>query len=245
MPSGIPQFAETHSGFSRCGNVSFKLVHCPQLIFFEPLVIKVNHICIELIFFPSDHSEDLEMRNFILGVVITIAILLIGGLGIALLGFMPTNANTTPPKFETQIAMSALDAAMERHAPRVNNPVPPTDDNLISGLKIYTMNCALCHGGIDRQPSTLEKSFYPPPPNLILHPLDDPEWHVFYAIRTGVRYTAMPAWDKTLSESDIWKLTGFLTRIDKLPPAVQDYWKRSTGVSPPTSEPEPHSDHKM
>ena len=57
-------------------------------------------------------------------------------------------------------------------------------------------------------------------------------------IRTGVRYTGMPAWDKTLSESDIWKLTAFLTRIDKLPPAVQDYWKKASGVNPPTGEEE-------
>jgi len=185
------------------------------------------------------------MRNFILGIVVTILVLLIGGFGAALLGFVPTNANTAPPKLEKQIAMSALDASMERHAPRVNNPVPPTDENLIAGLKIYTMNCALCHGDIDRKPSALENSFYPPPPSLILHPLDDPEWHVFYAIRTGVRYTGMPAWDKTLSESDIWKLTAFLTRIEKLPPAVQDYWKKAGGANPPTGEPEGHGDHKM
>ena len=184
------------------------------------------------------------MRTFILGVVITVAVLMIGGLGIALLGFVPTNANTTPPRFEMQIAMSALDAAMERHAPRVNNPVPPTDDNLIAGLKIYTMNCALCHGGIDRQPSSLDKSFYPPPPSLILQPPDDPEWHVFYTIRTGIRYTGMPAWDKTLSEPDMWKLTAFLTRIDKLPPAVQDYWKKSIAVSPATGGQEGHDQHK-
>src|SRR5271167_5176032 len=101
------------------------------------------------------------MRNFILGIVITILVWLIGGLGVALLGFVPTNANTAPPKLEKQIAMSALDAAMERHGPRVNNPVPPTDENLIAGLKIYTMNCAGCHGGIDRQPSVFGKSFYP------------------------------------------------------------------------------------
>ncbi|MFZ0796913.1 MAG: cytochrome c [Terriglobales bacterium] len=183
------------------------------------------------------------MRNFILGIVITALVLLIGTLGLALLGFLPTNANMSPPKLEQQIAMSALDASIERHAPHVNNPVPPTDENLIAGLKIYTMNCALCHGGIDRQPSNLEKSFYPPPPNLILHPLDDPEWHVFYIIRTGVRYTGMAAWDKTLPESDIWKLTAFLTRIDKLPPAVQDYWKKASGVNPPTGE-EGHVDHK-
>ena len=177
--------------------------------------------------------------------MITILVLVIGALGVALLGLVPTNANTAPPKLETQIAMSALDASMERRAPRLNNPVPPTDENLIAGLKIYTMNCALCHGGIDRQPSALHKSFYPPPPNLILHPLDDPEWHVFYAIRTGVRYTGMPAWDKTLPESDMWKVTAFLTRIEKLPPAVQDYWKKTSGVDAPTGESEGHSEHKM
>jgi mono/diheme cytochrome c family protein len=185
------------------------------------------------------------MRNFILGIVVTIVVLLIGGLGAALLGFVPTNANATPPKFEKQIAMSALDASMERHAPRVNNPVPPTDDNLIAGMKIYTMNCALCHGDLDLKPSALANSFYPPPPSLILHPLDDPEWHVFYAIRTGVRYTGMPAWDKALSESDIWKVAAFLTRIEKLPPAVQEFWKKSSGVNPPVGEAEGHGDHKM
>jgi mono/diheme cytochrome c family protein len=188
--------------------------------------------------------EGLEMRNFILGIVIAILVLLIGGLGLALLGFLPTRANSVPPEMERHIAMSALDNSVERHAPRVNNPVPPTDENLIEGLKIYTMNCALCHGGVDRQPSTFEKSFYPPPPNLILHPPDDPEWHVFYLIHNGVRYTGMPAWDKTLSEPDIWKLTAFLTRVDKLPPAVQDYWKKSSGVNPPTGGQEGHNDYK-
>ncbi len=183
------------------------------------------------------------MRNFILGIVVTILVLVIGGLGLALLGFLPTRANKTPPEMESRIAMSALDNSVERHASRANNPVPPTDDNLIEGMKLYTMNCALCHGGIDRQPSALEKSFYPQPPNFILHPPDDPEWHVFYVVRNGIRYTGMPAWDKALPETDIWKVTAFLTRVDKLPPAVQDYWKKSSGVSPPTGEAEGH-EHK-
>jgi mono/diheme cytochrome c family protein len=88
------------------------------------------------------------------------------------------------------------------------------------------------------------QSFYPPAPNLILHPPDDAEWRLFYVIRTGVRYTGMAAWDKTLSETDMWKVTAFLTRVDKLPPAVQDYWKKSTGVNAPTSGQEGHGDHK-
>ena len=93
------------------------------------------------------------MRNFILGVMITLLLLFLGGLAIATLGLLPTNADSTPPKMERRIAMSALDASMERHAPRVTNPVPPTDDNLIDGMKIYTMNCAGCHGNLDNKPN--------------------------------------------------------------------------------------------
>jgi mono/diheme cytochrome c family protein len=184
--------------------------------------------------------------RFLLGGVVVVLILIVLGIGFALLGFMPTNANSTPPQIERKIAMAALDASMERRAPRVNNPIPPTDENLIEGLKIYTMNCALCHGGLDRQPSALGKSFYPAAPSLILYPLDDPEWHVFYAVRTGVRYTGMPSWEKVLSEPDMWKVTAFLTRVEKLPPAVQEFWQKSGGVAPPTEghEHHDHADHK-
>jgi mono/diheme cytochrome c family protein len=101
-------------------------------------------------------------------------------------------------------------------------------------MKLYTMNCALCHGGLDRKPVDLAKSFYPPAPNLVSDPPDDPEWHIFYTIRTGVRYTGMPAWDKTLSEQDMWKITSLLSHMEKLPPAVQDYWKTSFGVAAPS-----------
>ena len=184
------------------------------------------------------------MRNFVLGIIVFVLIIIIGGAGFALLGFMPTNANTAPPQMERHIAMSAVDASVERHAARVNNPVPPTPDNLIEGLKIYTMNCAVCHGGLDRQPAALAKNFYPPVPGLIVRPIDDPEWHVFYVVRTGIRYTGMPSWEKVLSEPDMWKVTAFLTRVEKLPPAVQDYWKKSTGVAPPTEGAGEKHDHE-
>ena len=172
------------------------------------------------------------MGKFLLGIIVAVLILVLVALGIAMLGFFPTNANVEPSSLERHLAMGAVDASMERHAPRVSNPIMPTDANLIDGMKLYTMNCALCHGGLDRKPSTLSKSFYPPPPNLVSDPPDDPEWHIFFTIRTGVRYTGMPAWDKTLSEPDMWKIATFLSHMDKLPPNVQQYWKTSFGTSP-------------
>ena len=184
------------------------------------------------------------MKKFLLGVIVTLAVLILGGLGFAMLGFLPTKANVEPPHLERRIAMSAVDASMDRHAPRATNPLTPTDQNLEDGMKLYTMNCALCHGGLDRKPSTLATSFYPPPPNLISDPPDDPEWHTFYTVRTGIRYTGMPAWDKTLSEQDIWKITMLLSHLDKLPPAVQEYWKTSFGAAPDAGDKEKDGEEK-
>lgn len=185
------------------------------------------------------------MGKFLLGVIITLLILVFGGLGFALLGFFPTTANVEPPHWENHLAMSAADASMERHAPRITSPLMPNDQNLIDGIKLYTMNCAGCHGTLDRKPNIFGASFYPPAPNLISHPPDDPDWHIFYTIRTGVRYTGMPAWEKTLSVDDMWKVTMLLTHMEKLPPAVQEYWKTNFGAgsAPEKKEPTKDTDH--
>ncbi|MGA8154168.1 MAG: cytochrome c [Terriglobales bacterium] len=186
------------------------------------------------------------MRNFILGIIVALLALVLGGLAFATFGFVPTNADATPPRLERHWAMSALDSSVDRHAPRVTNPLSPTDDNLIDGMKIYTMNCSVCHGTLDSKPSPLEKAFYPGAPQLILDPPDDPEWHTYYVVRKGIRYTGMPAWGKALSDQDIWKVTAFLSRIQKLPPKVQDYWKNAfgTGPLPEGAEPAPSPDKK-
>jgi mono/diheme cytochrome c family protein len=174
------------------------------------------------------------MRKFVWGMIFAATVGTLAVFAVIYFGWMPTSADAEPSPAERRIMMHGMDASMERLAPRVNSPVQPTDDNLIQGMKVYTMNCSVCHGTLDNKPSPLEKSFYPPAPQLVLDPPDDPEWHIFYAIRTGIRYTGMPAWNKALSEEDIWKVTMFLSRIEKLPPKVQDYWKNAYGANPPS-----------
>jgi mono/diheme cytochrome c family protein len=175
------------------------------------------------------------MRKCALSAGATLLVLALGGFAFLWLGFMPTHADARPPAPEQWLATQAIDASMVRHAPRVDNPIPPTDNNLIDGMKLYTMNCSVCHGEFDGKPSTLAHALYPPPPQLILDPPDDPEWQLFYVIRTGVRYTGMPAWGAALSPDDMWKVTGLLSRLDRLPPGVQTYWKNAFGTTPSTA----------
>ena len=185
------------------------------------------------------------MGRFILGVIVTLARTHPRRTRLRHARLFAHGRQRRASALERRIAMGAVDASMERHAPHVTNPLTPTDQNLEDGMKLYTMNCALCHGGLDRKPSTLAFSFYPPAPNFISDPPDDhPEWHIFYTVRNGIRYTGMPAWDKTLTDQDIWKITMLLSHLDKLPPAVQDYWKTSFGVEPGTSEEKKEGEEK-
>ena len=41
----------------------------------------------------------------------------------------------------------------------------------------------------------------------------------------------------------MWKITSFLSHMEKLPPAVQDYWKTAFGVAAPAGE-EEKDEHK-
>ncbi len=161
------------------------------------------------------------MRSFIIGIVFTLVLLCLGAFIFTSRGYMNTSANAQPGMLETYFASKALDAAIDRHALRSSNPVPETDANLSAGMIAYTMNCSGCHGTLDRKENKLGTAFYPPAPDLATDALDDPQWHTFYVIKNGIRYTGMPAWGKVLDDESIWKITSFLSRLDNLPPAVK------------------------
>jgi mono/diheme cytochrome c family protein len=171
------------------------------------------------------------MGKFIAGIVFAVVAVILAVLIYARGGHMAVNADATPSRIEGWAANSALDAAIEHQAPQVANPVPKTDANLIDGMKLYAMNCAVCHGGLDRKRNVMGGAFYPPVPQILVEALDDPEWHIFFAIKHGVRLTGMPAWGKVMSDGDLWKIVAFVKTINQLPPAVEQQRRLALGGS--------------
>ena len=72
------------------------------------------------------------MRNFILGVIVTFARSDSRRPWPRHARIHSDQCQRRRPPPRTRIAMSAVDASMERHAPHVTNPVPPTDQNLMT-----------------------------------------------------------------------------------------------------------------
>ena len=144
------------------------------------------------------------------------------------LGFARVDAKAAPPGLEKALATRALAASLKRLAPQINNPVAPTEANLMSGMKIYSNLCAGCHGDPNGE-SVFGASFYPPVPQFVTHPPRRPEWELFWVVKNGVRYTSMPAWDAMFGKNgdeQIWKAVTFLSHLESLPPAVNAEWHK-------------------
>jgi mono/diheme cytochrome c family protein len=185
------------------------------------------------------------MSRFLIGFVIGIAAILLGLYVYVRFGFVDPRADVTAGALERSVAMPALDAAVDRRAPDLKNPLQPTDDNLMAGMKIYQSACAGCHGDISHPHAEFGDSFYPRAPQFVEDPPDMPENQNFYIIQHGIRSSGMPAWKTTLKEQEIWQVTTFLSHMDKLSPTLSDAWttaaKASFGEGSSSSEAQPQT----
>jgi thiosulfate dehydrogenase len=177
------------------------------------------------------------MRRFILGIVFALIALAAAAYIIASKGYISFRADQQPSALESKVAMAAVDASTEHHAQNVQNPVPPTEDNLVAGAKLYLNHCAGCHGTPSNPDSQFARSFYPPIPEFFKDAPDMPDYQNFYIIQHGIRWTGMPAWSKTLSENQAWQVVAFLSNIEKLPPAALQVLAPPGQTSPPPPPP--------
>jgi thiosulfate dehydrogenase len=161
------------------------------------------------------------MRNFLLGIVVTLLVLIAGTLWFVKTGRVNFEADRQPPDFERRLAMGAMDAATDRRAPGVKNPVPATEENILAGAQLYLNHCAGCHGIPSNADSQFGRSFNPPVPQFFKDAPDMPDNQSFYVIRHGIRWTGMPAWNQTLNENQMWQIVTFMGDIEKLPPAAK------------------------
>lgn len=178
------------------------------------------------------------MLKFLLGFVAALVVVLGGFFCYVRFGFVDSRADLSVDWLESKVAMPALDASVDRRAPDTHNPIQPTDQNLIAGMKVYQSSCAGCHGDILHAHAAFGDGFYPRAPQFVEDAPDMPENQNFYIIQHGIRLSGMPAWKGVLKEQEMWQVTTFLSHMDKLPPQVSTDWKTAAAATQ-GSEPSP------
>lgn len=171
------------------------------------------------------------IKSFVLGVVLTIVAIVIALYFVFTSGTVSGGADAGPLPLEKWAARASLHATVSAEAPKQANPIPLTDQNLISGIQLYGQYCAGCHGTSRGKASAtpLAKGLAPRPPQLADHGVeDDPEGETYWKIAHGIRWTAMPSWKGSLNDQQMWTLALFLKHMDKLSPAATEAWQKVT-----------------
>ena len=170
------------------------------------------------------------MRGFILGIIVTIVVIAGVGLLVAVTGHITMRADILPMAMEKSLAMRAMDANVERNAPKIANPIQPTEQNLVDGAEIYALKCAMCHGDPVHPQSLLANTLNPPAPQFMTDSPDMAENENYYITVHGVRWTGMPGWKRALTDEQIWKVVTFLSHMDNLPPKAKAVFSLTGGA---------------
>lgn len=159
------------------------------------------------------------MRGFMLGVVLTILLLVVGGY-LFVRGGGVSLATTAPPlPLEKTLAKIALRASIGQAVDQ-KDPLPFDDANMLAGLGIYKERCAVCHGVPGQPPTAISSGMFPPPPQLFEKRgmvTDDPEGETYWKVTNGIRLSGMPGFVGTLSDTQRWQVTMLMKHADKLP----------------------------
>jgi mono/diheme cytochrome c family protein len=119
----------------------------------------------------------------------------------------------------------ALDTAMtrsvERHAKGI--AVPPLSDPAMvqRGFQHYREMCVECHGAPGVAPGEIAKGLFPDAPDLAKTAGDWKPAELYWIIKNGLKFTAMPAWGPTHDERALWAVTAFVERLPRL--SAADY----------------------
>ncbi|MGA2962030.1 MAG: cytochrome c [Candidatus Korobacteraceae bacterium] len=190
------------------------------------------------------------MRGFITGVLLTVAVILGGTYQYLHLGKFPVGADNPPGTIERWLADMAMEEYIDRNMPKQGNPMQPNAQNLAAGARLYEQNCSYCHGGLLQRVSPMRTKFNPPVPQIINQIPGDPDAHLFWAIKHGIRLSGMSSWAGILSDDQIWQVTAFVKHSANLPPEAQEAWRQAAAPAtansapPPTAPPAPASQPK-
>lgn len=109
----------------------------------------------------------------------------------------------------------------------VEQPAAADPAQIVAAAGHFAASCAVCHGAPGEQPSPVMRASTPPAPNLAV---TVPAWsdaELFWIIKHGVKFTAMPAWPALSRDDEVRRMTAFVRRLPELP--AHEYRKLAYG----------------
>jgi len=162
-------------------------------------------------------SRGFSWSAFFAGAIVLLILLFVLAAIVILGGFYPIAASEPDPPGFGSILAAASDHAIERQSAGLKAPAFSATD-IREGAGHFKGMCQRCHGGPGVQREDFAEGLNPPPPNLAESTDDMSVGQVFWIAKHGIKMTAMPAFGKTDSDEELWKVAAFVKQMSKTSP---------------------------
>jgi cytochrome c553 len=144
---------------------------------------------------------------------------LMGGLLLAWSGLYSVAASRGHWWGVDQFLKFGMRSSVRTHAIGIDQPNLDKVNLIQKGAKYFQIGCASCHGSPGRPASPVARTLLPEPPDL---GISIPTWkpnELFWIVKNGLKYTAMPAWPAQERDDEVWAVVAFLLRLPGMKPA--------------------------
>ena len=99
-------------------------------------------------------------------------------------------------------------------AKKLKNPLTATDENIAAGRKLFTQNCASCHGEDGKSRTDIAKAMKVKPSDLTgkaMQGITDGE--IYWVVTDGIKSAKMPAFKSKASDEERWRMTLYIKHL--------------------------------
>ena len=150
-------------------------------------------------------------------VVVTAVVAVAGLYAFAYSGIYDIGADSHHTKPVATLIGALRERSIERRAQGLVAPNLEDPALILKGAGQYAAMCTGCHLAPGMAENEMRPGLYPRPPNLSRFAPDARE--AFWAIKHGIKMSAMPAWGATHDDPTIWSMVAFLQKMHAMTPA--------------------------
>ncbi len=173
------------------------------------------------------------MKRVLLHFALFVALATAGGLLYAWSGLYHIGASSGHWAITRAILDLAMTSSIRTHSLGIEPP--PLDDVALieRGAGHFWQGCEPCHGAPGRPRGAVVRQMVPLPPYL---PDTVDDWEVrelFWIVKHGLKYTAMPGWASQARDDEVWAVVAFLLRLPGI--SAAEYLALSGGAADPAA----------
>ncbi len=156
------------------------------------------------------------MKRFLVHAVVAFALVaFVGFLGVVS-GLVPIAASSGHWGLTEWFLHFAMQKSVGTHSFGIEAPKLDDPRLVTIGAGHYEGGCRPCHGAPGRPMPVVPQFMTPKAPKLEERVGQYSDAELFYVVRHGVKFTAMPAWPAKTREDEVWPVVAFLRELPKL-----------------------------